>query len=270
MRIVDQEGMELTNPDLSLGKLEPGKLLVEHHEAIEYVPPVYEDQLVEEYDNGGKLYNHVCVTPAVQGQDAWDEYEDVQVYVPYTEEELAEIEAQKQAEEEARQEAEKAAQEAAEKAEAERMKTQRSNLAVRTMSLMMMPTIDFSTTSTSTVAHLSPYYDEWDSNGVTYKTGTPFTYTVDEDVRYFRASQETVSTTTYKPGDPGTESIYYEFFIAPDGYEIYQSCKGAYNAYNKGDVVHFPDADSPLYESQVDGNAYDPDTVPTNWKLVEE
>lgn len=273
MRVVDQEGHEVQSPDLDLGRLEPGKVLVKHHEAVEAVPAVYEDQFVEEYENGGKLYKHVCVTPAVPGQAAWDEYEDVYVYVPYTEEELAEIEAQKQAEEERRQQEEQAAQEAKEKAEAEQTRVQSMNLAVKTMAMAVMPTIDFSEMSTSKTAHLFPFYSEWDPNGVSYKKGTPFTYTVDGVIRYFRASQDTVSTSVYKPGDPGTESIYYEFFVAPDGYEIYQPCKGEYNAYSQGDVVHYPDADSPLYESLVAGknsNAYDPDTVPANWKLVEE
>ena len=268
MRIVDQEGHEVVDPDLDLGHLDPGKLLVEHHDEVPYEPAEYENQLVTEYDNGGKLYKRVCVKLAVEGVAAWDEYEDVLVYVPYTPEELEEIRRQNEEAEKAKQEAE----EAAKRAEEERVTSERVNLAVRSLSAMIMPTMTFADISTSKIANLSPFYDEWSDAGVSYAKGTPFTYTVDDSVRYFRASQNTVSTAIYKPGDAGTESIYYEFFIAPDGYEIYQPCKGEYNAYSFGDVVHYPNADSPLYESVVPGNnsnAYSPDTVPDNWRKVE-
>lgn len=268
MRIVDQEGHEVVDPDLDLGHLDPGKLLIEHHDEIPYEPAEYENQLVAEYDNGGKLYKRVCVKPAVEHVAAWDEYEDVLVYVPYTPEELEEIERRKEETEKAQQEAE----EAARRAEEERVANERVNLAVRSLSAMVMPTMSLADVSTSKVANLSPFYQEWSDAGVSYAKGTPFIYVVGDATRYFRASQDTVSTPTYKPGDAGTESIYYEFFIAPDGYEIYQPCKGEYNAYSFGDVVHYPDADSPLYESVVPGdnsNAYSPDTVPGNWKKVE-
>lgn len=266
MKIVDEQGEVIQDPDLSLGHLEPGKLLVERHEAVEYVPAVYEDQLVEKYENGGKLYSHVMTVPAVEAQDAWDEYEDVQVYVLYTAEELQAIEEEKQKEEEEKQQAE----EAAKQAEAEKTQEQRVNLAVRTMSMMVMSTLDFSTTTDASVAALSPFYSEWNGNSVFYKKGTPFYYVIGEEVRYFRASQDTTSTTVYKPGDPGTESIYYEFWIAPDGIEIWQEVKGEYNAPDKGDRVHYPDADGPIYESLVNDNSYSPDVYPANWKKVSD
>lgn len=262
MRVVDQEGTEIQDPDLSAGYLKDDMVLIEHHEAVEAVEPVYENQLVAEYDNGGRLYKRVLVTPGTPGSEAWDEYESVLVYVPYTEEELREIQDAADAEEAARAEA-----------TASSMAAARMDMAMRTMASMSFSTLDLSEVSTSVVANMSPLYPEWDPNGVSYKKGSPFTYTVDGAVRYFRASQDTVSTSTYKPGDAGTESIYYEFFIAPDGYEVYQPCKGEYNAYSCGDVVHYPDADSPLYESLVAGsnsNAYDPSTVPANWKKLEK
>lgn len=261
MRIVDQDGTEVKDPDLSVGYLRNDRVVAKHHEAVEAVEPVYENRLVAEYDNGGKLYKRVLVTPGRPGTDAWDEYEQVLVYVPYTDDELREIQDAKDAEEAARAEAEAEASAAA-----------RMDMAMRTMASMSFATLDLSETSTSVVANMSSLFGEWDRNGVSYRKGAPFTYIVDGVVRYFRASQDTVSTSTYKPGDPGTESIYYEFFVAPDGYEVYQPCKGEYNAYSYGDVVHYPDADSPLYQSVLAGrntNAYDPSTVPANWKKLE-
>lgn len=87
MVIINQQGNEIQNPDLSLGYLKDYRRLVAHHEAIEYQPPVYESVVVKTYANGGVLKERRLVTPAVNAQDAWDEYEDVQLYTLYTEEE---------------------------------------------------------------------------------------------------------------------------------------------------------------------------------------
>ena len=265
MKVVNQEGVEIQEYDLETGKLVPSRLLVQHHEAVEFQAAQYEDQLVEEYENGGRLYNHICVSPAVQGKPAWDEYEDVKMYVPYTKEELEEIQKQKEAEEQAKKEEEEQAKKLKEQQEQEH----RMNLAVRTMSKMMIPTISTMSLSNAAVAPLAPLYPEWDENSYSYKEGEPFYYVIDGETRYFRASQDTVSTPVYKPGDVGTTSIYYEIFIAPDGIEIWQTVQGKFNAPNKGDRLHYPNEDSPIYESLVDGNAYSPDVYPNNWKLVE-
>lgn len=266
MRTVDQEGHEVQSPDLELGHLEPGKVLVQHHEAVAGTDAVYEDQLVEQYDNGGKLYKHVCVSPAVPAQDAYDEYEDVMVYVPYTKEELEEIAQQKQEQ----QEAEEQARQEAQKAQEERTATKRMNLAVRTVSRMMMSTIDLSESTDASVASLSPLYPEWDENGHEYKKGTPFYYERDGETKYFRCSQDVTSSNVYKPGDTGTESLYYEIHVAKDGVLVWHDVLGEYNSYNTGDRVHYPDESGAVYESKVDGNAYNPDTVPDNWTKVSD
>ena len=266
MKILNEQNEEVQDPDLELGHLEPEKLLIQHHDAVEYVAPVYGERKVAEYDNGGILNETYLISPEVPAQAAWDEYEDIQKYILYTEEELAEIQAQKEAEEQAQKEAE----EAARKAEAEAQQQKLMTRAVSTMSLMMMPTMNFKETTNAAIASLAPLYSEWDSNGHSYKKGDPFTYTVNEVVKYFRASQDTVSTEIYKPGDAGTESIYYEFRIAADGYVIFDKPDGAYNAYNKGDIVHYPGEDGDLYECLTDGNAYSPDEYAANWKKLEE
>lgn len=41
---------------------------------------------------------------------------------------------------------------------------------------------------------------------------------------------------------------------------------GAQDAYNKGDKVHYPTADDPVYESTVDANVWSPDTY--GWEVV--
>ena len=89
MRILDINGNEITNPDLSLGRLEEEKLFVAHHEAVEEVPEAGHYKVIAEYpETGGKDVEWVVDVPAVEAQEAWDEYEDILRYIPFTEEEL--------------------------------------------------------------------------------------------------------------------------------------------------------------------------------------
>lgn len=92
MRILDLNGMELENPDLSLGYLTEEEILISHHEAIEAAAEQWHYETIAEYPNGGKDVKKIVDVPGVEARDAWDEYETVQRYVPYTEEELAAIE----------------------------------------------------------------------------------------------------------------------------------------------------------------------------------
>lgn len=121
LKIYDAElKVELTNPDLKKGRLEPAKRFVEHHAAVERtfhyeiladtvgIDPSLPDGWRKEVED-------------MAAREAYDEYEEVQRYVPFTDAELAEI-AEKAQVEKAQAEkaaAEKAAAEAAEKAAAE-------------------------------------------------------------------------------------------------------------------------------------------------------
>lgn len=265
MRILDENDQEVTDPDLTLGHLEPDQLFVQHHDAIPEKLPVKEidyDNPIWTGPNGGKLVETKIVSEYQPPVDAWDEYEPILRYILYTEEELAEIEAQKKAEEEAQKEAE----EQAKREEEERIAQEKMQAAIASFSLLAVQTMDLSEVNDCGVSELAPLYQEWNKNGYKYKKGTPFTY----QGRYFRVSQDTTSTDIYKPGDPGTESIYYEFFLADDGIIIWQQPKGEYNSYNIGDRCHYPDADSPAYESMVNGNVYSPEAYPDYWKPIQD
>lgn len=98
----------LTDPDLTLGRLEPAKRLVAHHDAVPYQVQyeVMPGTITDDCPDG---LRREIITPA---QEAWDEYEDVQRYVPYTEAELAERAAQAEREQAAADAAAKAQQEA--------------------------------------------------------------------------------------------------------------------------------------------------------------
>lgn len=112
----EDKTQELTEYDLTLGKLVKDKLFVAHHEAVAAVAAqtvkekvaAYqaEGQSVEQHDgkyflvvaqypNGGKDLEEIFPTEAVPAQEAYDEYEDIYVYTPYTETELAAIAANK-------------------------------------------------------------------------------------------------------------------------------------------------------------------------------
>ena len=92
MRILDENNVEITAPDLSLGHLVEEEVFVAHHPAVEAVREQWHYETVYEYLNGGKDVVKVIDVPGVEAKDAWDEYETIKRYVPYTEEELAALE----------------------------------------------------------------------------------------------------------------------------------------------------------------------------------
>ena len=102
MRILDENNIELTEDqiNLELGYLRPESIISIHHEAVEEVKEVGHYKVIAEYPNGGKDVAWIIDVPGIEAKEAWDEYEDIQRYVLYTEEELAAKEAEKKAKEE--------------------------------------------------------------------------------------------------------------------------------------------------------------------------
>jgi hypothetical protein len=89
MRIFNTENIELIEPDLSKGKLVSDRRFVAHHTAIDYVPDQFHYEVVKEFPNGGKEVKKVIDVPGTPAQEAWDEYEDILRFIPFTEIELA-------------------------------------------------------------------------------------------------------------------------------------------------------------------------------------
>lgn len=120
---------ELQNPDLTRGKLEPARRVTVHHDAVPATVryEVMDDTVTADFPDG--LLQEI-ITPA---QEAYDEYEEVQRYVLYTDAELAEIAA--------KAEAEKAAAEAAAKEEAARRDAAEKLNAQVTYTAMMTDTM---------------------------------------------------------------------------------------------------------------------------------
>lgn len=110
-RVFNQDKtQELTDYDLSLGRLQEDELIITHHDAIEgktveeNVAAAQSDgKMVKQidgvwyivtasYENGGEDLLKVLPT---ESKAAWDETEKIYVYIPYTENELAVIAANK-------------------------------------------------------------------------------------------------------------------------------------------------------------------------------
>ena len=100
MKIIDETGAVVENPDLTLGYLTDDTQPLEHP-AQEAVAEVAHYETVAEYPGGGKDVQRVVDVPGVPAQAAWTEQVPVQRYIRYTEEELAAREKERQQAEEA-------------------------------------------------------------------------------------------------------------------------------------------------------------------------
>ena len=98
MKIIDETGAIMENPDLTLGYLTDDTQPLEHP-AQEAVAEVAHYETVAEYPGGGKDVQRVVDVPGVPARPAWTEQLPIKRYIRYTAEELA-------AQEEARKKAE--------------------------------------------------------------------------------------------------------------------------------------------------------------------
>ena len=88
MKIIDENGAAIENPDLTLGYLVDDTEPVEHP-AVEGVEEQWHWETVTEYPNGGKDVQKIVDRPGVQAQEEWAEQVPIQKYIRYTAEELA-------------------------------------------------------------------------------------------------------------------------------------------------------------------------------------
>lgn len=97
MKIIDENGVVLTDePNLDLGYLVFETEIV-HHDAVAAIPAKWHrEPMGEPYPNGGQDMRRVIDEPAVAAQPAWDEEVEIQRYIRYTAEELAERKAQQE------------------------------------------------------------------------------------------------------------------------------------------------------------------------------
>ena len=99
MKIIDETGAVVENPDLTLGYL-TGSTEEVTHPAVEGVEEQWHWETVTEYPNGGKDVQKIVDRPGVQAQEEWVEQVPIRKYVRYTTEELAAQEAERKKAEE--------------------------------------------------------------------------------------------------------------------------------------------------------------------------
>ena len=95
MKIIDENGSVVENPDLTAGYLAAGTEAVEHP-AQEAVEELSHYETVAQYPNGGKDVRKVIDRAAVPAAPAWTEQLPIQRYIRYTAEELAQREKEQQ------------------------------------------------------------------------------------------------------------------------------------------------------------------------------
>ena len=94
MEIYNDRMELIEKPELLLGYLRPGTR-TEHHAAVQGVAEQWHYETVAEYPNGGKDIRRVVDVTGVEAREAWDEDIAIQVYTPYTQEELDRMEAER-------------------------------------------------------------------------------------------------------------------------------------------------------------------------------
>ena len=94
MEIYDEKMERIVDPDLTLGWLEDTVRRVEH-EKVPAVQEIWHYETAAEYENGGRDVVKVVDVPGVPAREAWEENMPIQIYHPYTQAQLEEIEAEK-------------------------------------------------------------------------------------------------------------------------------------------------------------------------------
>lgn len=89
MKIYNEEKTQiLNNPDLEKGYLKDDKIITKTIPATEEVPEQGHYETIKEYENGGKDVEWVVDVEGQPAKPETYEYEDIQVYVSFTDEQL--------------------------------------------------------------------------------------------------------------------------------------------------------------------------------------
>lgn len=173
-----------------------------------------------------------------QAKDAWDEYEDIERYKLYTEDEL-----QKNATAKATQ----------------ALKEARNTQMITLMSLVAAPMA--ASMSDEEVASIEVFIQEWEV-GKSYKIG--------DVVRYkggvWRALSNSIAQEIYPPDN---YTAGWKRIGEPDESGIYPWSQplGATDAYQVGDKISY---NGHVYECILANNVWAPDAYPPGWKLLDE
>ena len=104
-------------------------------------------------------------------------------------------------------------------------------------------------------------FSQWEP-GVAYTVGNIRTY----GEKLYKCVQAHTSQEDWTPDV--TPALWTEV-AKPGEIPVWKQPTGAQDAYNKGDKVHYPTIDDPVYESTIDNNVWSPVDYPQGWKLSE-
>lgn len=91
-------------------------------------------------------------------------------------------------------------------------------------------------------------------------------YAADQRIRYGDKLYRVVQAHTAQEGwEPDRTPALWTEVAKPGEIPVWKQPTGAQDAYAKGDRVHYPDADGPVYVSLVDANVWQP-TTPGLWE----
>ena len=97
--------------------------------------------------------------------------------------------------------------------------------------------------------------------------GIDISYEVGQRIRHedklYRCEQTHTSQTGWEPDK--TPALWTEV-AKPGEIPVWRQPTGAQDAYSKGDKVHYPDADGPVYVSTVDNNTWAPGVY--GWEIA--
>lgn len=236
MRIVDQNNNTLRQEDIDFlkGKLVDDKILLKHHDAVKASPEEGHYETVKTYDNGGKDVVWKVDKPAVKGHEAYDEFEDVQRYVPFADSELkANVENS-----------------------SEQIKQNAVNSAIQLFILMLVKQFS-SNMSDEDLQKISAIIPEWQEN---------HDYEPDDVVRYNKVLYKCQRIHTSSDSSrPDRDGMNWESLEKTDMYGVlpYSQPLGAHDAYRTGARVSW---NGKYYESAIDYNVWNPDVYPAGWK----
>lgn len=93
MRIFNEnKTQEIQDYNEELYYLKDDKLFIKHHEAVEEIKQVSHLEIVRRNEKtGGVEYQEIIDVPYQPAKEAYDEYEDIQVIVPYTEKDYEQL-----------------------------------------------------------------------------------------------------------------------------------------------------------------------------------
>lgn len=112
-------------------------------------------------------------------------------------------------------------------------------------------------------ADFKELFPSWDGNGREYKAG--------ERVRYVGILYKVLQDHTSQPGwtPEAAPSLFAEVLIPdPEVIPVWKQPDST-NPYMKGDRVHYPGENDPVYESTIDNNVWSPADYPQGWSEVQ-